>query len=64
MVVEVVETTTGEDGYRRAVRRLTLVVALLTFGQLFVWDNHDAHRSVFSSGCRWSACAPPWCWPR
>lgn len=48
MVVEVVETATGAQRYRRAVRRLGVVVAVLTFGQVFVWDNHDAHRSMFS----------------
>ncbi|MFI7744744.1 hypothetical protein [Kocuria rhizosphaericola] len=48
MVVEVVATATGADRYRRAVRRLGVVVAVLTVGQLFIWDNQDAHRSMFS----------------
>lgn len=29
------------------VRRLGGVVAVLTLGQLFVWDSQDAHRSMF-----------------
>lgn len=48
MVVEVVATATGAQRYRRAVRRLGVVATVLTFGRLFVWDNHDAHRSMFS----------------
>lgn len=48
MVVEVVATATGADRDRRAVRRLGVIAAVLTFGQLFVRDNQDAHRSMFS----------------
>ncbi|MEX5256672.1 hypothetical protein [Kocuria arenosa] len=48
MAVEVVGAETGAERFWRVVRRLAVVVAVLTFGQLFVWANHDAHRSIFS----------------
>jgi hypothetical protein len=48
MVVEVVATAPGAERFRAVVRRLTVVVAVLTLGQLFVWDSQDAHRSMFS----------------
>ena len=56
MVVEVVGRGAGEERFRRVVRRLTVVVLVLTFGQFFLWPQHDAHRSVagFVGACSWT----------